>query len=286
MGQTHPDAHTKQPTRERRGTTERRCSRATATASPRQNRALTSDEIVTPARPPSRPLTRTQSASTATHGPLPARPDAAGPLPVSPRRAVTVRDPPNSLHCAPKTARIGVPTSIVTIRGPQSTHPPLTGRRYRARHNRSNIRPSTSRAAISLERSHDRPRAAKSTRWLAVRSRRAHHRRQAGLKSAPPSRARAPKGDLRKRTREAEICRRRVKTGHLRRLKSGPPERVRWSAEPGLVCAERAREDRGGRSGAVGGDPAAALRRGVSIREIHRRTGLHRDTIRRAMRER
>jgi hypothetical protein len=38
---------------------------------------------------------------------------------------------------------------------------------------------------------------------------------------------------------------------------------VRWSAEPGLVCAERAREDRGGRSGAVGGDPAAALRAGL-----------------------
>src|SRR6185436_8124316 len=38
-----------------------------------------------PPPPPSRPLTRTQSASTATtHRPLPARPDAAGPLPVSP----------------------------------------------------------------------------------------------------------------------------------------------------------------------------------------------------------
>ena len=71
MGQTHPDAHTRPPTRERRGTTERRCSRATATASQRQNRASipksTSDQFGTPARPdetlPNRPRTSARSAA-------------------------------------------------------------------------------------------------------------------------------------------------------------------------------------------------------------------------------
>lgn len=58
---------------------------------------------------------------------------------------------------------------------------------------------------------------------------------------------------------------------------------VRWSADPGLVCAERAREDR-----VVEVKQWAEIRRlrcvrGLSIREIHRRTGLHRETIRRAL---
>jgi hypothetical protein len=122
-----------QPTRERRGTTERRCSQATGTASLRPIRALTSDEIVTPARPPrdppppSRPLTRTQSASTATHGPLPARPDAAGPLPVSPR-AHRDRPRPTELAslCPKKRANGGAHKHR---HRPRTTkHPPSTDR--------------------------------------------------------------------------------------------------------------------------------------------------------------
>jgi len=64
-----------------------------------------------PHPPPSRPLTRTQSASTATtHRPWPARPDAAGPLPVSPR-AHRDRPRPTELAslCPKKRAQWGCP---------------------------------------------------------------------------------------------------------------------------------------------------------------------------------
>src|SRR5256885_3725468 len=59
---------------------------------------------------------------------------------------------------------------------------------------------------------------------------------------------------------------------------------VRVALEPGLVCAERARED----PGVVGVEQWAEIRRlhfvkGLSQREIRRRTGLHRDTIRKAI---
>lgn len=58
---------------------------------------------------------------------------------------------------------------------------------------------------------------------------------------------------------------------------------VRWSAEPGLVCAERAREDRGGRGGAVGRDPSAALRQGPVAARDPSADGAACDTIRRAI---
>ena len=105
-----------------------------------------------PTRPPLPRAARSQGPNRRPRRPT--GPCPHGPMPPDPcrchrARTVTVRDQPNSPHCAPKSAPMGVPTSIVIVRGPQSTHPPLTGRRYRTRHNRSNIRPSTSRAAIS-----------------------------------------------------------------------------------------------------------------------------------------
>ena len=105
-----------------------------------------------PTRPPLPRAARSQGPNRRPQRPT--GPCPHGPMPPDPcrchrARTVTVRDQPNSPHCAPKSAPMGVPTSIVIVRGPQSTHPPLTGRRYRTRHNRSNIRPSTSRAAIS-----------------------------------------------------------------------------------------------------------------------------------------
>jgi transposase len=48
-------------------------------------------------------------------------------------------------------------------------------------------------------------------------------------------------------------------------------------------CAERAREDRGGRGGAGAEIRRLHFVKGLSQREIHRRTGLHRDTISRAV---
>jgi len=197
-----------QPTRERRGTTERRCSQATGTASLRPIRALTSDEIVTPARPPrDPPLPRAARSQGPNRRPRrPTGPCPHGPMPPDPcrchrARTVTVRDQPNSPHCAPKSAPMGVPTSIVIVRGPQSTHPPLTGRRYRRATTDRTYGQAHHEQPSPLGRSHDRPRAAKSTRWLAVRSCRAHHRRQAGLAERTPSRPRVPRRDLRKGTR-------------------------------------------------------------------------------------
>jgi len=80
-----------------------------------------------PTSPPSRPVTRTQSASTATHGPLPARPDAAGPLPVSPR-AHRDRPRPTELAslCPKKRANGGAHKHR---HRPRTTkHPPSTDR--------------------------------------------------------------------------------------------------------------------------------------------------------------
>jgi hypothetical protein len=82
-------------------------------------------------RPPSRPLTRTQSASTATHGPLPARPDAAGPLPVPPRAH---RDRPR-------------PTELASLRPKKRANGGAHKHRHRPRTTKHP--PSTDRAALS-----------------------------------------------------------------------------------------------------------------------------------------
>jgi hypothetical protein len=49
------------------------------------------------------------------------------------------------------------------------------------------------------------------------------------------------------------------------------------------ACRCRRRVKGGPRGGALARDSSAALRKGLSQREIHRRTGLHRDTIRKAV---
>jgi hypothetical protein len=78
-------------------------------------------------------------------------------------------------------------------------------------------------------------------------------------------------------------CRRRVKTG-LCRLKSGP---LRESSEGSLSLGSFARSELG-RTEVVGVEQWAEIRRlhfvkRLRIREIHRRTGLHRETIRRVI---
>ena len=123
-----------QPTRERRGTTERRCSQATGTASLRPIRALASDEIVTPARPPRDPtLPRAARSQGPNRRPRrPTGPCPHGPMPPDPcrchrARTVTVRDRPNSLHCAPKSAPNG--GAHKHRHRPRTTkHPPSTDR--------------------------------------------------------------------------------------------------------------------------------------------------------------
>ena len=74
------------------------------------------------------------------------------------------------------------------------------------------------------------------------------------------------------------------KLGHLRRLIFGPPERL----SGGLRSLGWFAQSEPGRTEVVGVEQWAEIRRlqfvrGLSMREIHRQTGLHRDTISRAI---
>src|SRR3954465_9645871 len=75
-----------------------------------------------------------------------------------------------------------------------------------------------------------------------------------------------------------------MKLDHLRRVKSGPP----WGSSEGSSRLGSFARSELGRTRVVGVEQWAEIRRlhfvkGLGIREIHRRTGLHRETIRRAI---
>jgi hypothetical protein len=141
--------------------------------------------------PPSRPLTRTQSASTATHGPLPARPDAAGPLPVSPR-AHRDRPRPTELASLRPKKRANGGAHKHRHRPRTTKHPPSTDRaalsnapqpiEHTAKHITSSHLPWGGRMT---RREQPNPPAGSRSDVAAL-----HHRCQAGLGERTPSRPR------------------------------------------------------------------------------------------------